>query len=99
MSSISNINGFQGLNRPELNTEQTQGKERTEREQEARAGQSETADSVQVRNVMTPPSETLDEESAQAAVQRIQAAGADELAAAHNGLDPERVYKLLGLLG
>ncbi|TVM16374.1 hypothetical protein DPQ33_12180 [Oceanidesulfovibrio indonesiensis] len=98
MSSINNINGFQGLNRPDLNTDQAQSKERAEREQEARAGQSETTDSVQVRNVMTPPSETLDEESAREAVRRIQAAGADELQAAHNGLDPERVYRLLGLL-
>ncbi|MFW5733459.1 MAG: hypothetical protein ACOCWR_00200 [Oceanidesulfovibrio sp.] len=100
MSSIENINGLQGLNRPDKSsTEQTQAKERPEREQETRAGHTESTDSVRLRSIMAPPTETLDEESAQAAVQRIQAAGADEIAAAHHGLDPERVFRLLGLLG
>lgn len=100
MNTIDQINGPVGLNRPDKSAEQTQAANKAEREAESKQpAAAATTDSVNVRNVMAPPTETLDEESAQAVVQRVQAAGAEELAAAHNGLDPERVYRLLGLVG
>ncbi|QJT10416.1 hypothetical protein [Oceanidesulfovibrio marinus] len=100
MNTIDQINGPAGLNRPDKSTEQTQAANKAERDAETKqTATAGTTDSVHLRYSMTPPTETLDEESAKAMVQRVQAAGAEELTAAHGGLDPERVYKLLGLLG
>ena len=66
----------------------------------ATARQAEAAPSPAVKMQMRPSPKMLDEAEAAASVSRMQAEaqrGVD-VAAVHNGLDPQRVAKLLGLL-
>ena len=62
--------------------------------------QTDTASSPAVKMQVRPSPKMLDEAEAAAGVSRMQAEaerGVD-VAAVHNGLDPQRVAKLLGLL-
>jgi hypothetical protein len=64
------------------------------------ARQAESASSPAVKIQLRPSPRLLDEAEAAASVSRMQAEaerGVD-VAAVHNGLDPQRVAKLLGLL-
>lgn len=46
-----------------------------------------------------PETDAIDEETAREFLQQVQTASPQNLAQAHQALDPERVFRLVGLLG